>query len=168
MKPHLLFHISPVKLIAGTILRGKDIRHVSSQVEGMLNSSRPNIATISRFEAVSMARRPDFVLFGLHYDSGYIHLVQPLGPVQEHDLFWFGHLQLRHELNNTRLKDRSLKQVPLSSAELCEKYWLGEASGQPTWECLSKEAKVIGYLCTERIRIAATKGGRLIKLIEAM
>jgi hypothetical protein len=73
-------------------------------------------------------------------DHGYVHQLEPLGPVEARDVEWIGALQRRYLKKNLKLTD---KYPGVSDDELADRYWRGELSASPSIEIATKEAKVV-------------------------
>ena len=108
-------------------------------VETILESRRPS-RCLSRSESVNMREDRDFSLMGIDFDSGYVHLVEPLGPVEARDVKWIGALQARYPKGGLTLRD---KYCGVSDDELADRYWRGERSAEPSVEHVTNEARVV-------------------------
>ena len=82
----------------------------------------------------------DFRTAGVPFDQGYVHTVEPLGKIDKRDLAWIGVIQRRYH-KDSRLRKNQYSD--LSDEQVADKYWSGEASDKPSWEWVTKEAKVI-------------------------
>jgi hypothetical protein len=109
-------------------------------VEKILESRRPP-ACLSRSESVNMREDRNFSLMGIDtIDAGYVHQIEPLGPVEARDVEWIGALQRRYPKRGLNLTD---KYPSVSDDELADRYWRGELSASPSIEIAAKEAKVV-------------------------
>src|SRR5271155_4435249 len=65
-------------------------------VESILERRRP-AECLSRSESVNMREDRDFSMMGIDtFDNGYVHQLEPLGPVETRDVVWIGALQARY------------------------------------------------------------------------
>lgn len=111
-----------------------------AKVEDILERYKPT-EKLSRNEAVNMRDDRNFSMMGIDaYDEGYVHQVQPLGDVTEHDVEWIGALQRRYPKSGMPIKE---KYADLSDQELAENYWNGVKSKFPSMEFHATEATVI-------------------------
>lgn len=109
-------------------------------VEAILERRRPP-ECLSRSESVNMREDRDFSLMGIDtIEQGYVHQLEPLGPVEARDVEWIGALQRRYPKRTLNLKD---KYPGVSDDELAERYWSGELSASPSIEFAAKEAIVV-------------------------
>jgi hypothetical protein len=109
-------------------------------VEAILGSRRP-AKCLSRSESVNMREDRDFRMMGIDtFNNGYVHRLEPLGPVEARDVEWIGALQARYPKSGLNLCD---KYNGVSDDELADRYWRGELSGRPSVEHATKEAKVV-------------------------
>lgn len=109
-------------------------------VETLLERRRPK-DKLSRNEAVNMRNDRNFSMMGIDaYDHGYVHEVEPVGEVTEHDVEWIGALQRRYPKSGVNLPDKYPK---LSDDEIVDRYWNGTKSASPSMEFHAKEAKVV-------------------------
>jgi len=115
------------------------------ELEECLERNRP-ACCLQRDGCVYMREDRDFSRMGLSYAEGYVHVVEPIGPVQQRDVTWIGHLQL---LLNPSADIRALSEAQrmrrhgLTNDELAQKYWQGSGSPAPHWEHVTSSAKVV-------------------------
>jgi hypothetical protein len=109
-------------------------------VECILESRRP-AKCLSRSLSVNMREDRDFSMMGIGtFTCGYVHQLEPLGPVEARDVVWIGALQVRFPKSGLTLPDR---YPGLSDDELADRYWRGELSVKPSVEHATKEARVV-------------------------
>lgn len=83
----------------------------------------------------------DFSLMGINtFNHGYVHQLEPLGPVEARDVEWIGALQRRYSKPSLKLSD---KYPGVTDDELADRYWRGTLSAKPSVELATKEAKVV-------------------------
>jgi hypothetical protein len=106
------------------------------------------------------AETPEFANLGVQYDVGYIHFIEPVGDVQRHDQAWLGELQLRHHKNKEMVRrmdaanrTRRKEFEGMTDRVLCENYFSGALSENPSIEVVAKGATVTGYYSEEPVRV---------------
>jgi hypothetical protein len=146
------YRISEKKYAKGEIIQGRGKKPLADKeplVEHILDNRRPADSP-GRGDSVYMREEREFSSVGVTFDEGYIHEVEPIGKVEKRDLNWVGVLQRRHH-KNERLRTDGFPL--LSDSDIADKYWSGEASDNPSWEWVAKEAKVIDVDCAlSRVR----------------
>jgi hypothetical protein len=136
------YRISKRKYAKGDIIRGRGKRPLEDKepfVEKILEQRRP-VDCPDRGDSVYMREEREFSTVGVTYNEGYVHEVEPIGRVDKRDLAWIGVIQRRHHKNELLRKN---EYPTLSDTEIANKYWSGEASDNPLWEWVAKQAKVI-------------------------
>jgi hypothetical protein len=91
---------------------------------------------------------------------GFVHVVEAEGEVQRRDQSWLRELQFRHH-RNRELISRLPSQVTLarrefeemSDQQLCESYFSGRQSSQPTVEVVAPGGIVISHQSLEPILV---------------
>jgi hypothetical protein len=159
------YHMSASKLKIGCELKPKGGAHVSEEVEEILARRRPD-GSIARSNAVYLSETEKVSQFGLKYDRGYMHTVEPNGVVQKRDTKWVSELQMRHHANAriARLADQKL--ADFSDEDIADKYYAGEASSNPVWEFLA-EGAIVEAVSERPTQIRDKNADLLAKVISA-
>ncbi len=140
-------------------LRPSGELHLGETVEGLLEQyRRPD--QLSRANSVYLAETPEFASLGIPYVQGFVHVVEAEGEVQRRDQSWLRELQFRHH-RNRELVSRLHSQVALgrrefeemSDQQLCESYFLGRQSSQPTVEVVAPGGTVVSHQSQEPILV---------------
>lgn len=117
-------------------------------VEAFLELHRPPHC-MARKDTTYMREDRDFSMMGLQdwYTEGYVHQVEPKGPVEKRDVRWIGALQAlmaRSEMASKYYAARRKTMFEgLSNEEIAEAYWTGRESREPSWEFVTIEGEVI-------------------------
>ena len=136
------YRIAERKYTKDKIMKGRGDRPLANNfpaVEAILESRRPS-ESLDRGDSVYMREDRDFNSVGVTFDEGYIHQIEPLGKVDKRDLTWIGVLQRRNH-KDTWLRKNSYPL--LSDVDVADNYWSGKASDNPSWEWITKEARVL-------------------------
>lgn len=125
----------------GHVFKGHGVLPLAAytEVEDALGRNKPT-ASPSRDDCTYMRPDKDFSAVGVDYDDGCVHEVEPVGPVEQRDIYWIGVLVKRHSKSPQMRADL---EPALTDDEVAERYWNGSASKNPTWEWVAKEATVI-------------------------
>lgn len=154
------YHMSSIDHPVGRILHGNGRAKVAVEIEEALERHRPPDC-LDRLNSVYSMETPDFSMLGLN--AGYIFKVEIDHDFQRHDAYWIGQLQLAHLKPKYRGRPYVSAKWPDWTedfvADCCTKYWRGEASTQPLWELLSKQAAVKERLSTAMVVASTTSGG---------
>jgi hypothetical protein len=115
------------------------------EVEECLERNRP-AHCLRRDNCVYMREDRDFSRMGLSYAEGYVHQINPIGPVEQRDVTWIGYLQLL--LNrNPRIRavseEQRMARHGLTNDELAQRYWQGMVSSTPNLEQVTSQAEVV-------------------------
>jgi hypothetical protein len=139
----LYFHRSSTRLQIGQVLTGRGLPKNPVRLEDAFEGGRP-ADLISRREAVFMADAP---IGGLHgVSGGFVYIVEPALPVLRLDNRWVGKLQqaLLAEKYDGREGLRAYpKWTPTFVDDCVRSYWSGAASSEPSWEYISRQARVV-------------------------
>jgi hypothetical protein len=108
-------------------------------VELILARQKPEMC-LPRGESINMREDRDFLLMGIEGDSGYVHELEPLCPVETRDVAWIGALQERYPSGTRPPRDNC---PGLSDDQIASRYWSGSLSDKPSLEFATKKAKVI-------------------------
>ncbi|WP_047454636.1 hypothetical protein [Rhizobium rhizogenes] len=117
----------------------------SPEVEKCLERNRPT-RCLRRDSCVYMREDRDFSRMGLSYSEGYVHQVEPTGPVEQRDVTWIGYLQLLLNCNATIQKvseEQRMSRHGFTNDELAQRYWEGAVSPEPNFEHVTSQAKVV-------------------------
>ncbi len=136
------FHGSGIALPKGTILVPRGIEGWKNDPSHLkVEAFRPH-QFLSREKAVFMSQDLDELdLSGA--STNHVYEVQPLGPVQKHDINWLSEIDMViSELADGR--DQEDEDVIEEIEKIAKKYWMGEPyDGESVWEFLTPSAKVI-------------------------
>jgi hypothetical protein len=144
------YRMSQKKLELGKPVQGTGALHLGAELEKLLEQQRPD-ECISRTDCVFFSDNEDPKKHGLPYDYGYLHVIEPVGPVQKRDNYWLGQLQTRHHPTLSWRQDLSI--ADLTDKKLADKYWKGEPSNKPNWEMVARSATVMEYASEEPVQV---------------
>jgi hypothetical protein len=142
MSTKTYYRIAAKKCAIDEIMKGRGKRPLADKepwVETILEGRRPADCP-DRGDGVYMREEREFSTVGVTCDEGYVHTVEPIGKVDKRDLAWIGVIQRRHHKNERARKN---EYPTLSDNDVADRYWNGEASDEPSWEWVAKEAKVV-------------------------
>ncbi len=136
------YRIAETKHTVGQVFKGRGVRPLADrfhQVEEIFERRRPP-GKLDRGDCVYVRDKIDFERVGITYSQGFIHTIKPIGDFERRDLRWTGILQMRH------IRDERLRKghAPgLTDEEIADRWWRGEASNEPDWEWVGKEAQIV-------------------------